>query len=149
MEVLGDVRFGQVHDRRNDVVGRFATELADELAEIGLHGVDAFRFQRFVEVDFLGCHRFGFYDLADVAMASQIQDPPARLLTGLSPENRAAVLENVAFELLQVTIEVIDGFPFDLRRDETGVLPVGKTLFAFDDCGFVGVDGPLNDGAET
>ena len=146
-ERLRDVGFGQMHDRRDDVVGRLAPELADVFAEVGLDWLNAGLFESVVEMDLLGRHRFRFDGALHAAAVRQFDDVPARVCGGLGPEDLAAVLDDFALELFEIFVEVIDRLPLDLRGVGPGILPVAEPRLAFGDRDVVGADGFLDDAA--
>ena len=59
-EEVGDVFFGQVNGRSNDVRWRYARKLDDELTEIGLEHLNACIDQRTVQADLLSGHALDF-----------------------------------------------------------------------------------------
>ena len=65
---------------------------------------------------------------------------------GPQSQNVAASL-GVAFEFLQVVIQVIDGLPFSLARQVATVMPIQEMRFGIGDFGFVGVGGFLDHSA--
>ena len=61
-KVLDHVVLGHMDRGRDDVRGRFAADLDDIFAKVGLDRLHAGRFEGLVEADLLGDHRFALGD---------------------------------------------------------------------------------------
>ena len=113
MEQIADLLPRQVHGREDDVIRRFVAKLHDEFAQIGFHHLKTSLLQRVVEMDFLRRHALGFDDGTDLVLPRHADNIiPRRLCIG-RPEYPGAARFEPGRKLIQITVEVIDGFPFD------------------------------------
>ena len=94
---------------RDDVIRPLVRQLQDVLAQIGLHRFQAVMLQPLVEIDLLGGHGFRFHDQVRAALLRQAQDEIGDLGAVLAIDHLAAVRLDVALELFQVMIQIVDG----------------------------------------
>ena len=115
-EEIGDALLGQVDGRGNDVGRRFACELNDELAEIGLEGFDARSDQRMIQADLLGRHAFDLNSAPHAVRPGDLQHNAVGFVPVSRPVDVAAGLSDTLFQQGQIVIKMGDGV-------ETQVVP--------------------------
>ena len=116
----------EVNDRSDQMARALAPELHDIFAEIGLHHLDLGGVEMGVEPDLLRHHRLALGDELGAGLLAELQDDVARVRRGWRVMHLAAALDHLAFESLEIEIEmrqrmVLDGAgilaqPVELRQ---------------------------------
>jgi hypothetical protein len=127
-EKIGHLVTGQVQRRRHDVVGPLVRQLHDVLAEIGLHRFQAVVFEALVEIHLLGGHRLGFDDQPRAAVFGQRQHEIGDFRAVLGVHHLAAMGFDVALELLEIVIQVLDGVLLDGVGLGAQLLVIGQRI---------------------
>ncbi len=121
-----DVGAQLVHGRYHDVARRLVVQLLDPLAEIRLDHRDVAPLEVRAHLALVGQHRLGLHQRARAAVAKQVEDDLV-VLGGVSREvDLGAVVDGVAFEFLEVVVEVAERVLLDGGRDRPQLLPLGK-----------------------
>src|SRR6185312_7380819 len=111
LEYLVNLLAVLVQRRDHDVRGLIATELNDEFGEIGFIGADTGGFERSIETDLLGSHRFDLEDLSGAwrimlfgrdCFLCKSNDDLACLFSIAGPVDDAARTRTVQLELFEV-----------------------------------------------
>ena len=84
-EKLGDLLFGFVYRRRDDMRWRLVGQLQNIFAEVGFHHADAGANQRVVKRDFFGDHRLGFGHRFHVIFARNFKHDCVRFFRRFRP----------------------------------------------------------------
>jgi hypothetical protein len=108
------VFFALVHGRGYDVVRRFAIELLDIFAEIGLDAFDAVFFEEMVELDLFGDHALALDDAAAAFLLTDSEDLFECLGGVLCPDDAAASAGKDRLEFFQLLVKGLDGAPLDV-----------------------------------
>jgi hypothetical protein len=82
-------------------------------------------------MNFLGGHGLRFDDGPRLFLANDAENDFARLLAGGGPMHFGAASFEIAGELLEILVEVIDGLPFCFRRRLARRAVVGKCAARF------------------
>ena len=98
-------------------LGGSLRELDDVLAEVGLDGRDAVGLEPGVEADLLGDHALALGHRAGTGRAADVEDDGARLGRVARPVDRAAPLEDLRLERLQVEVEMGQRVVLDLLAE--------------------------------
>ena len=88
-------------------------------------------FERGVQMNFLGGHRLGLDDGLRLFVADDLQNDFARLLAGAGPMNFRSARFDFCDKLLEIFVEMIDGFPFGFGGKLPCAFPVLKRRPAF------------------
>ena len=86
--------------------GRFAAQLNDVFAEVGLDRLDARRLQRVVEADLLGDHRLALGDALRAHGLAEVDDDLARFVGVLRVVDFAAARADLPLVGLEIKVEV-------------------------------------------
>ena len=105
-EFLLDVFRGQMDRRRDDVGRRFAAQLNDVLAKVGLDRLDASRLERGVEPDLLGDHRLALGGALRPHRLAEVNDDLARFVGVLREVDFAAARTDLLLVGLEIKVEV-------------------------------------------
>ncbi len=97
-----------VHDRFDDVAGPVLVELHDELAQVGLDGLDAVALEEGAQLDLLGGHALGLHHALGAARGQDVEDGLAgRLGVGREVDLRAVRLQ-LRDRALEVEVQVLE-----------------------------------------
>ena len=113
---IGDLVFGFVHRRRDDMAGIFLGELDNIFAKIGLDRLDIIFLEKRIEGDFLTDHGFGFGRRARPGSLADLQDGLTRLFRGHTPMHLAAAFLDLGGETIEIEIKMFEAMVFDLHR---------------------------------
>ena len=133
-----------MHGRGDNVVGSLVAKLHDELAKIGFPDFDARLLQGRAEVDLFRHHGFRLHHGAHTEPRGKVLYISAGLFAIGRPENMSAARRDFFFELEQVAIEMIDGFPLDLLTLFARGFPVLDPRASFEMCGIVAIHAAPN-----
>src|SRR5690606_24575366 len=90
----------------DDVAWRFAPDLHEILAKIGLHHLDPRRLERSIEPDLLGDHRLAFGNDLGVRVPANLQDDLARLRGCCGPVHMGTGSRRLALVFLEVKVKM-------------------------------------------
>ena len=101
MEQAGNLLFGLVDRRHDDVAGLFAGKLDDVLAHVGFDRLDAVFGQMMVELGFLADHRLALDRQLAATAGDQALDDRVRFFRRFRPVHLDAVAGQVGFQRFQ------------------------------------------------
>lgn len=136
----------QMHNRRDDVGGRFAAHLCGEFAEVGFNGFDSGVLERVVEVDFFGRHAFGFDGGFGAVFLGDLDEQFLRGFGVFCPQDGGAVIFGVLLELAEEFGHAAYGILSDLCSAVAEVFESAVVFIVFGDgecavCGKISADG--------
>src|SRR5271155_905512 len=99
----------------DEVRWQLGAKLQNQLSQICLVGPDAVRLQAAIQIDLCRGHRLDLDDLGSLHLAKQAQDNALRFFRVRSPVNVSAGTCELLLELLQISIEVLQGLPANRR----------------------------------
>ena len=112
-EDFGHIVARLVQRRRHDVIRLLVRQLQDVLAQIGFDRFQSVMFEPLVEVHFLRGHRLRFDDQARAALLGDRQDEIGNFRGVLAVNYLAAAEFEVALELLEIMVQILDGVLLD------------------------------------
>ena len=109
-----------------NVAGFFPCQLNNVLPQIRFYHFEAGRDEMLIELGFLGDHGLAFGDLADLMLATDIQNQCVHFLTVSGEVYRVAIVQRFGFELAQIVIEVVQAVLTDALNMVTKALEITK-----------------------
>ncbi len=124
LEQPGDLLFGQMHCRDDDVRGAGPRQLDDVLPQVSLVDGYAGLFQGPVQADLLGRHGFDLHRGAHLMRRGDLQHDTTGFRGIGCPVHLPAGGGDLRFQLLQVNIQVLQGVQAQLMRCLAQFLPL-------------------------